>query len=351
MPSPSVLGRIRSVGALLLFAHAAAQSVTCGNVPCGSGDSACITVQVSRGGTSYSQTLWVNSSTGLTYLPLVQRTTQPFPTVAQLNAGTAVAPNSAVYTKQVTAAHVYLVAYSCVHIIISSNGSAAIDTLDATFAVTNDQTAGTYAAGLTAPSVAYAAPYACTGSTGVAALLAGTIATAGYGNVNLSGTAFAVASTTCGGAASCTCSGAGSPVCGSFTASTYTGSGAILYSLSGQAVVLLADGNCGSWVPSSWLVPLDGRVAPTNPSCGGVPCGTAGSTCVAVNVRRGGGAGGAVCCQRRRFLRPPPFARAGLSRGSSLQPNTLGRGDWADIPTSDTDDDAPLSDVRRRKLW
>lgn len=325
-----------------------AQTVTCGSVPCGSGSSACVKVQVVRGGVTYSQVLWVNTTTGLSYLPLSQRTVQPFPTVAQLNAGTATAPNSVVYTKQVTSAHVYLIAYSCVHIIISSNGSAAIDTLDGTFAVTNDQTAATYAAGVTAPSVAYAAPYACTGSGAVATLLAGTVATSGYANINLTETAFALASTSCNGVASCTCSGAGNPVCGSFGASTYLGAGVVQYSLSGQAAVLLADGNCGSWVPSSWLVPLSGFVAPTTPACGGIPCGTAGSTCVTVNIYSQPGAQpvlgvghGYICMRHESIYRRYPSCPGHAQRGD-LYADALGGSHWPHLPAVDAADVAAV---------
>lgn len=176
----------------------------------------------------------------------------------------------------------------CVHIVINSaTGAAAIDTSDATFALTNDQTSGTYNAGVSRAR-AYANPYACTGTTSVATLLAGTVAMTGYANVNLSGTAFAIAGIPCGGAANCTCSSAGNPVCGSFSASTYAGAGAIVYSLSGQAAVLLADGSCGSWSATTGFIPLDGIVAPMNPACGGVPCGLGGSSCMTLPVSRNG---------------------------------------------------------------
>jgi hypothetical protein len=328
------------------------QTVTCGSVVCGSGSSACVPVQVSRNGSSYTQVLWVNTTTGLSYLPLPQKTVQPFPTVAQVSAGL-VAPNSAVYTKQATAQHVYLIAYSCVHLVISATGATAIDTLDATFAVTNDQTAGTYSAGNTAPpGSAYATPYACTGTTSVPALLAGTIPTAGVANVNLSGTAFAVSGSAavCNGAQSCTCSGSPTPVCSVFSASTYQGAGVIKYSLAGQAVVLIADGNCGSWIPPNGLVPLDGVVMSTAPACGGVPCGLAGSSCSTVQARLGRGRGGGVAWSRVSSPQPPllfiftsshhPSAVTppGCPRKCHIQPDALGRRHGPDLPPTGSAD-------------
>lgn len=148
----------------------------------------------------------VNNLTGLTYLPLSQQTTLPFPTIAQVNAGTAYAPNTAIWT--VSGAR-QLTAWSCVHVVISpTTGAVYIDVTDQTFAVTRNETAGTYAAGAPAGNAQYGIGKACSGATNVATLLAGTDAAMAYANVNLSGTAFVVSgsSAACSGAGSCICS-------------------------------------------------------------------------------------------------------------------------------------------------
>ena len=194
-----------------------------------------------RGGTLFNQTLWV-SGAGVTYLPLAQTMAFPFPTIAQVNAGTAYAPNSAIWTVGTVR---QLTAWSCIHIVINPvSGSVYVDIADATYAFMRDEVAATYAKG--SVNAQYAVGKACTSATSVATLLAGTDATMAYANVNLSGTAFAISGTTCG-VASCTCSGVDNPVCGGFSAWTYLGAGAIVYSLSGQAAVLLVDGCCGGW--------------------------------------------------------------------------------------------------------
>lgn len=223
-----------------------------------------------------------------------------------------------------------LLALQCVHLVISAAGAAAIDTLDATFALTNDQTAGSFYAGVTGAQP-FGAPYSCTSSMAVATLLAGTDATAGYANINLTGTAFAVSSTTCSGAASCTCSG--SPVCGSFAASTYTGAGVVQYTISGQAAVLMADGLCAGWLPTSAqrLIPLDGIVGPTNAACGGIPGGLSGSSCMTLPVARNGttqnqtfwvSASGAVYLPLSART-PRPFPTISAVNAGAAAPNTV----------------------------
>ena len=173
----------------------------------------------------------------------------------------------------------------CVHVVVNPvTGAVALDPSDASFAITNDQTSSTYYAGVVGAQP-YATPYACTAATSVATLLAGTDLTAGFASVNLSGTAFAVSGDTCGGAPSCTCSGAGGPVCGPFSASTYTGAGVVQFYPAAQSATLLTDGLCASWL-SPALLPLHGTVLNPPVSCGGIPCGVAGSSCMTLPVTR-----------------------------------------------------------------
>ena len=309
---------------MMHFAYVAVLALTatlgsgqvCGNVTCGSGSSACVSYQVVRNGTTYSQSFWVNTVTGQTYLPLTEVTAQPFPTIAQVNSGAAYAPNVAIWT--VSGAR-QLTAFSCVHIVINpSSGAAYIDVTDLAFAITRDETAVTYAAG--APNAQYGIGKACSGATTAATLLAGTDLAMGYANVNLSGTAFMVSGTTtqCAGASSCTCScNCNGPLvaCTGWSLWTAGGAGVIKFSAATQSLVILANGGCGGFVPSpnAQQIPLDGVVQVwATPACGGIPCGTAGSACMTLPVTRAGAtvnqtfwvsATGSVCalaCERCR---------------------------------------------------
>lgn len=163
---------------------------------------------------------------------------------------------------------------------------------DATFAVSRDETSNTYATGATslgaATTLRYASPFACNpASVSVSQLTSGSDTFGGIANLNLSGTAFAVTGgNPCGSAYSCSCSGTGSGnyalTCPGFTAGIWgSGSGAALYIPAAQSVIIRADGACGWFYPypSPTLVPLDGTVLLTQPSCGGIPCGYGGSSC------------------------------------------------------------------------
>jgi hypothetical protein len=184
-----------------------------------------------------------------------------------------------------------------VHVVIDpTSGSVYIDITDATFAVTHNELAGTYTAG-TPQYAMFGYGKGCSGATALSALTGRTDLTMGYANVNLSGTAFLVSGTVaaCNGAAACTCSytGASSPtvVCPFWSLWTNNGAGAILYSVATQSLVTLADGGCGGWTPSpnSNQLLLDGLVTGMAPAtCGGIPCGTLGSSCMTVPVVRQG---------------------------------------------------------------
>lgn len=229
-------------------------------------------------------------------LPLPQITSPPFPTIAQVNAGSVWAPNTATYRN---GANLYLTAWSCLRVVISGTAPASVvvHVGDNTFALTQSQgSGGAYSSG--AIGTVYTNPYGCTG-TGVtaAALLVGTtFPNAGYANVNLSNTPFAVTvgTTYCAGAASCTCTcnACGGPLvaCPGLQIWTNQGSGVVSYSLGSQAMVLRADGNCGGFTltPSAQILQLDGTMTfPTaTPACGGVTCGTGATSCWATQVNR-----------------------------------------------------------------
>ena len=216
---------------------------------------------------------------------------------------------------------------------------------DAKFAVTRDETSGTYSNGATslgaASTLNFASPYACnTAAVTPAQLIAGTDALGGIANVNLSGTAFAVAGNPCGGASSCTCSGTTNGLtCSGFVANIYgTSAAVVLYTPLTQSLILRADGACG-WIypsPSSTLLPLDGvvQLPQQQPACGGVPCGYAGSSCWAVGVARNGtiyaqtlwvGASGLTYIPLPQQLSPPFPAISAINAGvgNVAAPNTV----------------------------
>lgn len=288
--SPRLRGACRWSSPFLAVTLLAAASLgssgtpSCGGVLCNASGAACVTVQVALNGSISSQTLWVNSTSGFQYLPLSATQAQPFPTVLSVAARSAAPFNAATFPGGNIAGGPAtgrcMTAYYCVRLIVSSDGSVAVNATDDTFAVSHNETTDVYSVGTRGcRGLPLGTTSPCLGPALLAPMLAGTDPNIAYLNINLSSTAFTLATDPCNGASRCNCStqttGSADISCPGWISIPFRGAVDARYAPAERAVTVRAGGWCGGVQPSPNVtrIALSGVIV--SPSGTGTPTSSA----------------------------------------------------------------------------